>query len=91
MQSCQRQVAEYRVGRPGLVQGVPVDPKLDAAGAGAEQRLEHHRQRGLPPVHSGVEKPDGLGIVEIDMLAFSRCCIQVESFVGRKKKSNVPA
>lgn len=44
-----------------LIQAVAVDPELDAASTGAEQRLEYHRQRGFAAVHARVQVTDGRG------------------------------
>lgn len=54
-----RQITEDGVCGSGLVEGVAVDPVLDAAGAGAKEGLEHHGQGGLATVHTGVEEADG--------------------------------
>lgn len=44
----------------GLMQiDKPVDPELNAACASAEKRLEDHRQRGFPAVHTRIEEANG--------------------------------
>jgi hypothetical protein len=59
VQACFGEIAKEHVVSVRLVQRVPVDPKLDADRAGAEERLEDHGQRGFPSVHAGVEEADG--------------------------------
>lgn len=61
VQPRQAEVAQDGVRRVRLVQGIPVDPELDAAGRRAEQGLEDHGQRRLASMHAGVQITDGRG------------------------------
>lgn len=72
------QIAKERIGSVRLVQRVPVYPELYANRTGAEETLEYHRKRCLPPVHSSVEKANcrcGSSVAEISTCLRYAVCI----------------